>query len=74
MILVKMKFKKKKNIDDKGNKSHLTVTEQKRDPNGIEKNLRSTYKESGKDDSLIYIQKYGYDFNNLNFKDIMDTN
>lgn len=40
----------------------------------IEKNLRSTYKESGKDDSLLYIQKYGYDFNNLNFKDIMDTN
>ncbi len=41
---------------------------------GIEKSLRNNYKESGKDNSLLYIQKYGYDFNNLNFKDIMDTN
>lgn len=38
---------------------------------GIEKSLRNNYKESGKDDSLMYIQKCGYDFNNLNFKDIM---
>ena len=37
----------------------------------IEKRLRNNYKESGKDDSLLYIQKCGYDFNNLNFKDIM---
>ena len=36
----------------------------------IEKRLRNNYKESGKDDSLLYIQKCGYDFNNLNFKDI----
>ncbi len=39
---------------------------------GIEKSLKNNYKESGKDDSLLYIQKYGYKFNNLNFKDIMD--
>ena len=37
----------------------------------IEKSLKNNYKESGKDDSLMYIQKCGYDFNNLNFKDIM---
>lgn len=39
----------------------------------IEKSLKNNYKETGKDDSLIYIQKYGYNFNNLNFKDVINT-
>lgn len=53
-------------IRNKAQKDELSAAD-------IEKRLKNNYKESGKDDSILYIQKCGYDFSNLNFKDIMDV-